>query len=509
MSELLIADVAAPGQRPGLLSPRSFFLVAALFLLVAGAALRVYHLGDRSLWYDEAVTANASRGTFMQVLDKTRHYSAPVVHPYVLYIAEKIGQGPTVARAPSALASILAVLAMLAMVRTRVSPIASLLSAAILAFSASQIRYAQEVREYSLSVLIAACLVYCFLRWEAVGSRSRHPWLLYGFLFLAPLVQYGLVFFAFAILSTMVLRLLLTRETTFTALHAAIASAFLAAGGLLSFFLTLRYQFQPGSTPWYLAANYYDPKTMSLLHFLGTNSLGLLTFLIPGRVLDLCLVLAALVFCVVQVITRKSDSALLLVLTTVSIVMCASVARVYPYGGIRQCLFLAPVLALFAGVAFADLLQRLRGKFQTPAAIVLLAVIAVSLYRGMLSEWPYREFEDTQSILKELTRSLASNDQVWVNHDAVDAFKFYQRHDDPRFIYGTYHADMREYVPELDKSIDPNSSRIWLVFSHLQQPSDRAEEQLIVDSLRRGWDVHRVAAPTNAELYVAYRRSPA
>ena len=156
MSELLIADVAAPGQRPGMLSPRSFFLVAALFLLMAGAALRVYHLGDRSLWYDEAVTANASRGTFMQVLEKTRHYSAPVVHPYVLYIAEKIGQGPTAARTPSALASILAVFVMLAMVRTRVSPIASLLSAAILAFSASQIRYAQEVREYSLSVLVAA-----------------------------------------------------------------------------------------------------------------------------------------------------------------------------------------------------------------------------------------------------------------------------------------------------------------------------------------------------------------
>ncbi len=213
------------------------------------------------------------------------------------------------------------------------------------------------------------------------------------------------MFFAFAILSTIVLQLLLTRETSFTAWHAAIASAFIAAGGLLSFFLTLRYQFQPGTTPWYLAANYYDPKTMGLLHFLGANSNGLLSFLIPGRVLDLCFVFAALVFCVVQVITRKSDSALLLVLTTVSIVMCASIARVYPYGGIRQCLFLAPVLALFAGVAFADLLQRLRGKLQTPAAIVLLAVIAVSLYRGMLYEWPYKEFEDTQSILKELTRS--------------------------------------------------------------------------------------------------------
>ena len=100
-------------------------------------------------------------------------------------------------------------------------PNAALFSAAILAVSASQIRYAQEVREYSLSVLCAAILIYCLLRWEAAGSRSRHPALLYALLFFAPLIQYGLVFFAFAVLSTIVLRILLTRDTRFRLSHVA------------------------------------------------------------------------------------------------------------------------------------------------------------------------------------------------------------------------------------------------------------------------------------------------
>ncbi len=506
MSRLLIATATEPDATQGVFSRRSVFLVVAVFLVTIGTALRVFHLGDRSLWYDEAVTANASRGTFTQVLDETRQFSAPLIHPSILYLVEKVGKGAVAVRLPSLLASLLAVLMMLAMVRVKVSHNAALFSAAILALSASQIRYAQEVREYSLAVLFATILIFSLLKWEADGSRRGHPALLYAALFLAPLIQYGLVLFAFAILSTIVLRLLLTRGTCFSLSRAVIASAFLAAGGLLSFFLTLRYQFHAGKTQWYLSGNYLDPKTMSFLHFLSKNSGGLLSFLIPGRVIDLCFVVGAVIFCVLQARSRKFDTITLLIFASISITICASVAKVYPYGGVRQCLFLAPVFVLFAGVAFADLLERIKGSLRPVAIAGLMALILLSLFRGMLKERPYGEIEDTQSVLKELAKSMAANDQVWVNHDAVAAFQFYLQKKDQRFIYGKFHADANEYNPELLGSIDPHSDRLWLVFSHLEQPSDRAEEQLIVSSLQPGWDVHSAVSATNAELYVAHRR---
>src|SRR5271167_3811688 len=220
MSELLTTAVAEPIEKPTNSSRVSLFLVVALFLLTIGAALRVYHLGERSLWFDEALTANTSRTTLTHMIEATRSRgSAPVVHPYILYLVEKIGKSAAAVRAPSVLASLLAVLMMLAMVRAKVSQYAALFAAAILAVSASQIRYAQEVREYSLSVLFATVLIYCLLRWEAAGSRNGQPVLLYAVLFFAPLVQYGLVFFAFAILSTIVLRLLLARDTCFRGSH--------------------------------------------------------------------------------------------------------------------------------------------------------------------------------------------------------------------------------------------------------------------------------------------------
>jgi predicted membrane-bound mannosyltransferase len=145
MSELLSASLADRTERFHVVSGRSLFFAAAVLLLVAGGALRIHRLGDRSLWYDEAVTANGSRGTLLQVLEVTRHCSAPIIHPYILYLAEKVGNGPVAARAPSVLASLLAILVMLALVRAKVNPIAALFAAALLSFSASQItrkRYA-------------------------------------------------------------------------------------------------------------------------------------------------------------------------------------------------------------------------------------------------------------------------------------------------------------------------------------------------------------------------------
>ena len=124
----------------------------------------------------------------------------------------------------------------------------------------------------------------------------------------------------------------------------------------------------------------------------------------------------------------------------------------------------------------------------------------------MLIQRPYAEYEDTISVIQELKRSATANDQVWVNHDAVPAFQFYMQKKDPRFAYGNFHRTPQDYIPEVLASIDPHSDRLWLVFSHLQQASDRAEERVIVNSLRPSWAVYRVVAPTNASLYLAHRK---
>lgn len=499
----------APAFRPW---GRSLSIIAVL-LLALTVGLRLHRLGTRSLWYDEAVTANASRDTLPRVLDATRHYSAPMAYPYLLYLVERVASSPVAVRMLSVLASVLAVLLMLAMGKTGVSPEAAIFGAAMLACSSSQIRYAQEVREYALAVLVATILIYLFLRWETPGARSRQPWLLYIALFLAPLVQYGLALYSGAILASIAIRIVLVRDTRFRASHLALATVALGAGCVTTLLLTLRFQFHHAGVQWYLAGNYFDPKRSSLFRFLAGASTDLLRFMIPERLLDIGIVLCLVIFCIGQMRRRTMHPALLLAVLSLGITMLASITRVYPYGGVRQCLFLAPGLALIAGIAFADLVERIRRPRQRDAAMAavlgfIVIALLVQLYRGnRQNQFPYGEYEDIQGVLTPLDRGLAPQDQVWVNHDAVPAVQFYRRTKDGRFCYGKFHADPQQYIPEVRAFVAPRTQRIWLIFSHLQQPSDRAEEQLIVHSLRPGWDVQCVAAPRNAELYMASRRA--
>ena len=512
------ASPTQTGELRGPLKGRSFLPIAA-FLLTIAAGLRIYHLGGRSLWSDEAIVAtisrgtsydkafvpHPSRGTFAEVLEQTRTWgSYPVFYPCILYLVEKVGADPIAVRAPSILASILAVLVLLAMGRVGVSLDAALFSAAILAVSTAQIRYAQEVREYSLSVLFAAIMIFCLLRWISAHSRSGHPLLLYAALFLAPFIQYGLVLFAFGILTTLGLLSVLDRSRPSRLSHAAIACASLGAGGAISLFLTLRYQLGTRQSQGYLAENYFEPKTTALLHFLYGTSHGLLSFVFPGRAIVVCFVVGAIFFCVEQGRRRKCDAVAILAFTSALIAAAASIAGVYPYGGIRQCLFLAPALALFAGVVFADLSERFNGSCRQAAILGVMALIFLSGGRGIFKSSPYREVEDIQSVLKELSRSSAPSDQVYVYPGAGPAVDFYLHGKDPRLIYGKDHRDApQKYVPELLASINRHTDRVWLVFSHIYG----SEGQEIVDSLRSGWDVQRVVATTGAALYVA-RREP-
>lgn len=484
-----------------------WFVVAASLVFCAGVGLRTYHLGDRSLWYDEAVTANISRGTITQMVEGTRSASAPILHPLILYVAERFSTTSVAVRAPSAAASILAVLVLLAMVYAGLSREAALLSGAILALSASQVRYAQEVREYSLSVLVAACLVFLLLRWEVAGSRSRQPVLLYGVLFIAPFVQYGLVLLGFAAASTILLRSWLEPRGNFRLVHALVGAGFLGLGGITSLALTLRYQVGHHAlgAQWYLAANYFDSAGTSLFHFLAANSRNLISFVFPGHLLAWSFGICAILFCGIQCVHRQYDTIAILAVTSVTITILGSIAGVYPYGGLRQCLFLAPVLSVFAGFVFADLSRGL-GSFAGRTVSACIFLILFSGYRGLLDQRPYGEYEDTVSILKELAKTSAHDERVWVNHDAVDAFSFYIKNGDPRFIYGRYHDSPQAYIPELRASLGDYHGRLWLVFSHLEQPSDRLEEQFILNSLRSSWDVNPVIEPKNTALYVAQWR---
>lgn len=69
---------------------RRYAAVAVVVLFVA-AALRFYDLSGDSLWYDEAVAALNSQGSFAETVDRTRAYNtSPILHPLALWVVQKV-----------------------------------------------------------------------------------------------------------------------------------------------------------------------------------------------------------------------------------------------------------------------------------------------------------------------------------------------------------------------------------------------------------------------------------
>ena len=162
----------------------------------------------------------------------TRHFSAPMAYPYLLYLVEKVASTPIAVRMPSMVGECTC---RSADARDGQEPVSvqkrALFAAAMLACSSSQIRYAQEVREYALAVLAATILIYLFLRWETAGARDPSALVaIYSFVSCASRSIWAGSVVRPPFSPAIAIRLLWVRETRFRASHLALATASLGVG---------------------------------------------------------------------------------------------------------------------------------------------------------------------------------------------------------------------------------------------------------------------------------------
>jgi hypothetical protein len=493
-------DGAATVGRPS----NRLFLLASLLILVLAASLRLYHLAQRSLWLDEAIAANISRGTISETLTLTRGFhSAPILDPLILYTVERMGTSPWAVRLPSVTTSLLAVMLMLCFANVpSIGSRAAGLSALMLAVSSAQIRYAQEVREYSLGVLYTGVLLYVYLSYVSHWGERKWQNLLYLTLFIAPFVQYGLVLLSAGILSAILVLDFIGRERGRRIAHLIIASGCLVAGGLLSFWLTLRYQWEGSAS--YLKDYYWTPGS-NVLRFMVSNTHHLLTtLLLPGLAATLISVSAILIHLASAVRERTVPPLALITLTSCGTVLACALLRVYPYGAVRQCLFLAPVVCLFASVSLVQLADRFKGHRRTLAFCAMAAVVVISGALQIRLLKPYAEVEDIQQILQTLRTDRLPGDSVYVYAGAVPAVDYYLPQRDPHFMYGDFLLVPQEkYVSEMMGGLEPGGNRFWIVFSHVHGDDDHA----ILKVLDSGWKVEEALSAKGCALYLATRRT--
>jgi 4-amino-4-deoxy-L-arabinose transferase-like glycosyltransferase len=181
----------APSQLGALdLGSRSAWLarLALAGVTLAGAALRLFLIGDKSLWLDEAFSVILAQRSVGEVL---REIVLTDTHPPLYYLAlhawVALGDSEAMVRSLSAIFSIASIPLMYLVGKALYEGRrAGLLAATVLAFSPFQIWYAQEARMYAMLTFMVLASAYFFVR--ALRRGAWIDWL--GFVLATALALY-------------------------------------------------------------------------------------------------------------------------------------------------------------------------------------------------------------------------------------------------------------------------------------------------------------------------------
>ena len=492
--------------------PHHAYHAACVALLVAAAALRFHDLSEKSLRHDEAAAANLSREAFSEVIHGNRRYhSSPILYPLVLHAVQKVESTPFSIRIVPAVASVLTVAALLFLLpRLGVAKGAAFLAALLATLSVGAIAHAQDAREYSIDALLAV-LMMAGLLWHLRDGRRA---LLCVSLFLAPLVQYGLVLFGVAVLAAAMVhpsdrwqrRMKGLRQWAKPRMALAWPAACFLAGCATSYLATVRYQWHnpdfaaDGPLQRHFFQGQFDAR--SIFEFSIDRIWSLLTHHLPPVVAMAALVAFAIVLAASTLGKSQGTPPARAVLVVFSFCIAIAVAAVllglYPIGLTRHAIYLGPIVFLAVGVAFhwtADVLSSLtRRRWSVPALFVMTGATALAGVNNIREDSPYQASEDVKSVLAVLKEEVREEDTVYLGWGAAPTAQFYLMEEGKpaNYHYGTagwcwrsLNACLREMA---DLAFWPGG-RIWFVA--LRLPMAELEEALpdvsIEEVVSSGW----------------------
>ena len=176
-----------------------WYLLAGLCLILSSAGLRFYGLTEHGLRFDELMLARTTGGSFGEVFSGFPViHPGPVLYPLALWMIQKIDASLFSIRLLPAVSGVLTTAALLFLLpRAGLNRRAAFFAALAATLGAHLLFHSQDAREYGVDALLATLLAAGLLGYLRDG-RQR---LLGLSLFLAPLVQYGLVLFGAAALA--------------------------------------------------------------------------------------------------------------------------------------------------------------------------------------------------------------------------------------------------------------------------------------------------------------------
>lgn len=401
------------------MAPRGNILALA-FLTLAGAGLRLFHLGAKGLWLDEPATVAIARMSWPHFVRVWWYGEASFQTIYFLLMRGWMHSGNSEAwiRLPAATFGIAAIPVIYFVARKLVGAGPALASAALLAFSPTHVYYSRDARTYTMTILLVLLSSWFFV--QAVEQDREGDWILWTIF--SVLAVYG-HYFASLVMVAQACSLLLTKKPASwkrMILHALLILAVAMPG------LTYVFRTSPEFLTGALNVKATPKQLLHMALFLGGS----------GEKLVLATILwYAGVVAIWRERRGRAEAeifwlgVLVIAWAVIPIFLVALVSLHYPVFVQRYMIFSLPAAIMLAGRGMSALPKRNLGRW---LVVVLCAASIVNIVLG------YRKpREDWRGATDAIIRSAAPGDALLI-------YPFYAR---PGFDY--YYDLRRGNAPAL------------------------------------------------------------
>jgi uncharacterized membrane protein len=489
----------------------SIYRSLCLIIILLGFALRVPALGDRSLWFDEAMEYWAAGSPLSDILPTVKiSLQDPPLYSILLHFWLKVGHTEFIIRFLSLAFSVAGILGVIVLSRLSFGKKASLVAGILMAVSVPDIRFAQEAGQYALmTFLLAWNLVFLFL----LIKDNTWKWsILWGVSAAVAVYSYYGAAVTIGATSLVCLMYTIAKQQWGRLLKLVVGGSVgiifivpLAVGWMPDQLFrgptSSAFQFTVGPYQEELKRFFTQTKTFLVYQFIGHQPNGW-----PWPELREWVIWLPSVFLLLT--SARYKLRLPTVWFVVGLLIYYFVGRLgaYPFGGVRHSLILA---SLFWSCIAAGIVNHLSpNTLLSLRSILGLSLFGLIVLVARLS--PIEPQEDLRSVTQLWLSKQQPGEVTYVYYGAVPGFRYqlevagvseavpsvWYKHcwqgktvshcSGNGIFYGQWirHLTPEQKRQEVLETIGDSVDRLWMVFSHIYPGEDKAILAALEDTYR-------------------------
>lgn len=450
-----------------------------VLIIIAGAGLRFYNLGFKSLWYDEACSYWNAQGTIQEVIQHNQiRNSVPPTFNFMIHYISKFGTSEFMLRLIPCIAGILAIGAAFLLFKQLFGPAVACATTLLVALASSQIEHSQVVRPYSFAMLFTFLVIYYSYR--VLNEDKKTTYALFSIVIsVALFLHYSLAFVIASTCILIVIEILRTKQfKKIVPFALSMIAPFISV--CLIYNISLKYHMERASSGWgaaaYLQHTYWDGVLSSLPSYLLFNSESIVRFSYASETKTF--IIALMLLGVYACIKYKKLYPLCIALIILSMSLILGLFAIYPYYGCRQSIFLTVPVYLLAGMGFYHLYQS---KSTKPFFYIAISVLSVYGIMQSFEQLQKESNHNVKPILSKLESMAKPEDKVFVNYMSIPVHYYYtgRNAEDARILYRGKKGRQDNF--ETLEALTSQTKRLWLVFA---STDDQDEKEKVLAFLK-------------------------